>query len=83
MTASTGKRRARGTGTVRLKREPDGWEVRAPARNEAGKAIQISRMVYGSRRDAERALREMQGEVDRGPGTPRRAGAGWRVRHPP
>lgn len=66
MTASTGKRRTRGTGSVRLKRSPDGWEVRAPARNEAGKAIQISKMVYGTRRQAEKALREMQGEVDRG-----------------
>lgn len=66
MTASTGKRRTRGTGSVRLKREPNGWEVRAPARNEAGNAIQISKMVYGTRREAERALREMQGEVDRG-----------------
>ncbi len=51
---------------MRLKRPPDGWEVRAPARDGSGKAIQISKMVHGTRRQAEKALREMQGEVDRG-----------------
>jgi integrase len=66
MTASTGKRRARGTGSIRLRRAPDVWELRAPTRDESGRAIQITKTAIGTRRDAERSLRELLGEIDSG-----------------
>lgn len=50
MTQSTGKRRQRGTGSVR-ERIPGVWDVRAPV---GGK--QVGRTVRGSRRDAEAVL---------------------------
>lgn len=65
MTQSTGKRRPRGNGSVR-ERRPGVWELRAPARNDAGQAIQVTRTFRGTRREAEQALRGLLGEIDLG-----------------
>ena len=65
MTEGTGKRGPRGSGSVR-ERKPGYWEVRVPSRNAEGKAIQVSRYVQGTRRDAEKKRRQMLDEVDRG-----------------
>lgn len=71
MTAGTGQRRTRGTGTVRLRMPPDVWEVRVSV---AGG--QVSRTVHGTRRDAERRLRDLLTEVDKGHHRQRRKTAG-------
>ena len=52
---------ARGRGSVRLKRKPDYWEVRAYAGvdPETGKPQYVSRTLRGGRRDAEKLLAKM------------------------
>lgn len=66
MTTPTGQRRTRGAGSIRLKRPPDVWEVRAPARDSRGRSTQVSRTVKGTKREAERRLRQLLDEVERG-----------------
>lgn len=66
MTAGTGRRRTRGAGSVRLKREPDVWEVRASARGDDGRPVQVSRTFTGTKAGAERRLRDLLTEVDKG-----------------
>ena len=66
MTAGTGQRRTRGAGSVRLKRAPDVWEVRASARGADGRPVQVSRTFTGAKSGAEKRLRDLLGEVDKG-----------------
>ncbi len=63
---------ARGRGSVRLKRKPDYWEVRAYVGVDpiTGKDRYTSRTVRGGRRDAEKLLAQVVAKVDReGPTT--------------
>ena len=63
---------ARGRGSIRLKREPDYWEVRAYAGTDplSGKDRYTSRTVRGGRRDAEKLLAQLVAKLDReGPTT--------------
>jgi len=63
---------ARGRGSVRLKRDPDYWEVRAYAGTDplSGKDRYTSRTVRGGRRDAEKLLAQLVAKLDReGPTT--------------
>ena len=63
---------ARGRGSVRLKREPDYWEVRAYAGVDpvTGKHLYVSRTLRGGRRDAEKLLAQLVAKVDQdGPTT--------------
>ena len=63
---------ARGRGSVRLKREPDYWEVRAYAGvdPETGRPQYVSRSLRGGRRDAEKLLAQLVTKVDQdGPTT--------------
>lgn len=57
----------RGRGSVRLKRQPDYWEVRAYAGVDplTGKDRYTSRTVRGGRRDAEKLLAQLVAQVDR------------------
>ena len=62
----------RGRGSIRLKREPDYWEVRAYAGTDpvSGKDRYTSRTVRGGRRDAEKLLAQLVAKLDReGPTT--------------
>ena len=65
MTAPTGKRGPRGSGTVR-ERKPGYWEVRVPVRAADGRPSQVSRYVTGTRKDAEKLRRKLLDEVDKG-----------------
>lgn len=63
---------ARGRGSIRLKREPDYWEVRAYAGIDplSGRDRYTSRTVRGGRRDAEKLLVQLVAKLDReGPTT--------------
>jgi len=63
---------ARGRGSIRLKREPDYWEVRAYAGTDplSGKDRYTSRTIRGGRRDAEKLLAQLVAKLDReGPTT--------------
>lgn len=63
---------ARGRGSIRLKREPDYWEVRAYSGTDplSGKDRYTSRTVRGGRRDAEKLLAQLVAKLDReGPTT--------------
>src|SRR6476620_8257517 len=57
----------RGRGSVRLKREPDYWEVRAYAGVDpiTGKDRYTSRTVRGGKREAEKLLAQLVTQVDR------------------
>lgn len=54
MTISTGQRAKRGTGSIREKR-PGAWEVRIPI----GGGTQMSRMVHGTREEADAVRAEL------------------------
>lgn len=56
---------AAGKGSVRLKREPDYWEVRAYAGRDpvTGRHRYVSRAVRGGKRDAQRLLNELTHEL--------------------
>lgn len=55
-----------GRGSVRLKREPDYWEVRAYAGRDpaTGKQRYVSRSIRGGKRDAQRLLSKLTNELD-------------------
>lgn len=57
---------AAGSGSIRLKREPNYWEVRAYAGRDAvtGKHRYVSRTVRGAKRDAQRLLTKLTTELD-------------------
>ena len=63
-----------GKGSIRLKRTPDYWEVRAFAGRDpvAGEKRYVSRSVRGGKRDAQRLLTRLSNELDtHGPTTRR------------
>lgn len=53
-------------GSMRLKREPDYWELRAYARREpiTGRPKYVSRTFRGGKRDAGKALTQLVAEID-------------------
>ena len=55
-----------GRGSIRLKREPDDWEVRAYAGRDAatGRHRYVSRSIRGGKRDAQRLLTKLTSELD-------------------
>lgn len=57
---------AAGSGSVRLKREPNYWEVRAYAGRDSatGKHRYVSRSIKGNKRDAQRLLTKLTAELD-------------------
>jgi hypothetical protein len=57
---------AAGSGSIRLKREPNYWEVRAYAGRDAttSKHRYVSRTVKGGKRDAQRLLTKLTAELD-------------------
>ncbi len=57
---------AAGRGSIRLKREPNYWEVRAYAGRDpaTGKHRYISRTLKGGKRDAQRLLTKLTSELD-------------------
>jgi integrase len=64
---------ARGRGSVRLKRKPDYWEVRAYAGVDpaTGRDQYVSRTLRGGRREAEKLLAQLVSRADRDGPTPR------------
>ena len=71
--ATTIRRRAKGTGSVR-ERSKGKWELRYDGPPDAsGKRPKVYESVRGSRRDAERVLRERLGVVDSGSYVPKSA----------
>jgi len=62
-----------GRGSIRLKREPNYWEVRAyaGADPETGRDRYVSRAIRGSRREAEKLLAQLVVQADRDGPTPR------------
>ena len=64
--STTHIRRTRGAGSIRQRTEGS-WQVRYDGPpDESGKPTKVSETVRGSRRDAERVLRERLGAVERG-----------------